>query len=317
MNIDFTGIRDILNYDKILISGHKNPDGDSVGSALALALILRKLGKSPDIYIKELPEHYKMLNGTEMYTSTVDNNYDLFIALDSGDKDRVEEVAKQFENAKMTYNIDHHISNTNFAMRNYVTEASSTGEIIFHVAKELGAKIDKDIASAIFLAIISDTGLYQYKNTTSETYAVVTELMKNDIDFDRLIRELFFERTYEQTKLLGRALENMELLFDKRVALSTITFKELKDINAKTNEINGIVNTIMQIKGLKIAIFMYEPAPNNVKVSFRSMEPYNVCEIAQKLDGGGHILAAGAITKGRMDEIKEMVLKLVSEAINK
>ncbi|HAN10396.1 MAG TPA: hypothetical protein DCP90_07265 [Clostridiales bacterium] len=316
MNIDFTGIKEILNYNKILISGHKNPDGDSVGACLALALILKKLGKTPDIYIKEIPEQYKILSGTEMYKNVVDEHYDLFIALDSGDEDRLEEVSKQFKSADMTCNIDHHISNTKYAMKNYAGEASSTGEIIFHVARELGVEIDKDIASAIFLAIISDTGLYQYNNTKSETYEVVAELMKKDIDSGKIIRELFFERTYEQTKLLGRALNNMELLFDKQVVYTTISFKELKELNAKTNETSGIINTIMQTRGAKIAVFMYEPAPNNIKVSFRSVEPYNVCELAQKLEGGGHVLAAGAMTKGKMEEIRPMILKLVAEMFN-
>ncbi|HCC07979.1 MAG TPA: hypothetical protein DEP72_07495 [Clostridiales bacterium] len=313
MDIDFTGIQEIKNYNKILISGHKNPDGDSIGSCVALALILKKLGKTPDIYIKELPAQYKMLVGTEMYKNVIDEHYDLFIALDSGGEEMLEEVGKQFKSATMTYNIDHHISNTKYAMKNYAGESSSTGEIIFHVAKELGVEIDRDIASGIFLAIISDTGLYQYNNTKSGTYEVVAELMKTDIDSGKIIRELFFERTYEQTKLLGRALNNMELLFDGQVAYTTISFKDLKDLNAKTNDTSGIINTIMQTRGVKISVFMYEPAPNNIKVSFRSVEPYNVCELAQQLEGGGHILASGAMTKGKMEEIRPMILKLVAE----
>lgn len=313
MNINLDGIRDILNYDKILIAGHKNPDADSIGSSLALALALRKAGKNPVIYIKELPEMYNIFDGIDMYTTQVEDKYDLFIALDSGDRDRLEEVEKQFANATMTYNIDHHITNINYAQKNYVANASSTGEIIYHVVKELCIEIDKDIASAIFMAITSDTGLYQYNNTTSDTYLVVSEIMKYGIDFGKIIKETFFERTYEQTKLLGCALNKLESLYEGKVVYTTISFKELKDMNAKTNETSGIVNLMMQTRGAKVAIFMYEPAPCNIKVSFRSVEPYNVSELAQSLDGGGHKLASGAMMKGKMEEIREIILKLVKE----
>lgn len=313
--MDLTNIEEMLKYKKVLITGHQNPDSDSICSCIALGLALRKCGKDVDLYIKMLSDIYKDFNGSEMFTKNVDKDYDLVIALDSGDIGRIEDVKYQFDNAKCTFNIDHHISNTYYADYNYVEEVSSTGEFIYNILNNLNIEIDKDIAKAIFVAIISDTGLFQYNNTKSNTHRVVADLIDIGINTGELIRKYFFEKSVEESILYGKALLNLEMLYDKKLALSTLSLEEIKKLKIEPKNTSTIINQMAQIRGTEMTIFMYEPIPNNVKISFRSKEKYDVCELAKMLGGGGHKLAAGAITKGTLKEMKQKVLKLIEKNV--
>lgn len=305
-------------YDKILVSGHKNPDGDCIGSTIAIGLYLEELGKNVSLYIKDMPPEYKILRGMHLFTSTPDESYDLVVLVDCADDTRFE-VKSQVANAKETINMDHHVNNPCFATYNYIDEgSSSTAEIIYDMFQVIGYDVNKAIAEAIYTGIISDTGLFQNRNTTSKTYEVVSRLMTKNIDFNRIIAKLFFNKTYTEMKLLGKAIDNSELHFDNKVIISTLTRDEISKLNAKPNETSNIIATLRQVDGVKISAFIYEPIPRNVKVSLRCDIPYSVFEIANALGGGGHVLASGVIIKNKpIEEVKQLVLNLAKEQIER
>lgn len=319
MNNSFNEIMSVLErYDNILVAGHRNPDGDCIGATLALGLYLNDMGKKVSLYIKDMPPEYKILKGMHLFTNTPNENYDLVVIVDCADDTRFE-IKTQVTNAKETISIDHHVSNPNFATYNYVDEtASSTCEIIFEMFEDANIDITKEIAEAIYTGIISDTGLYQNRNTTAKTYDVSSKLMLKGIEFNKIISKLFFNKTFTEMKLIGKALENSELYFENKVIISTLTREEILAQNAKPNETSNIVSMIRQVDGTKIAIFIYEPIPKNVKVSLRCDVPYNVFEIANALGGGGHVLASGVIIKNKpIEEVKRLVLELAKEQIDR
>lgn len=318
-NNDFKELYSVMNkYQNILIAGHRNPDGDSIGSCIALGTVLKKLGKNVTLYMKDLPNEFKILKGTYLFTNNIENAYDLVIVLDCADDYRVE-IKNQFKEAKETINIDHHKDNPMFATYNYVDEASSsTAEIMFEFFKENDLNLDKDIAEAIYVGIISDTGLFQNRNTTSKTMLYTSELMKYNINFNKIIGRLFFRKTYTELKLMGKAYDNAKLYHNDEIVISTLTKEEIAEQNAKSNETSGIISVLRQIEGVKLSCFIYEPIPKNVKVSFRCDIPYDVCEIAKQIGGGGHVLAAGAIVKNKtIEEVKETVLELMIEQLER
>ncbi len=317
MNNSFVEIKEqIEKANRVLIAGHKNPDGDCIGSTIAMGLKLMELGKEVTLYTKSIPEEYYILKGAEQYTSCIEEVYDTVIVLDCADMERLE-IKDQLYNAKTTISMDHHINNPNFADFNYVEETSSaTSEIVFLFLKEMYGEISSEIASALYAGIISDTGLFQNKNTTARTHRVVAELMDYKVDFTQIIDKLFHVKTFTETKLIGKAIKNAEIFFGGKVILSTLSLAEIVEESAKPNETSNIINVLREVQGTEMAIFIYEPLPNNVKISLRCNEPYNVYEIATQFGGGGHILAAGAIVKTSLQEAKEMMISLVEKQLN-
>ncbi|MCQ2911719.1 MAG: bifunctional oligoribonuclease/PAP phosphatase NrnA [Clostridia bacterium] len=319
INNDFKEIFSVINkYDNILIAGHKNPDGDCIGSCVSLGLLLTKMGKQVSIFIKDMPHEFKILKGTYLYTNKLEENYDLVVTLDCADDGRVE-IKEQFKNAKETINIDHHKDNPMFATYNYVDEnSSSVAEIMYDLYKANDVTLDKDIAEAIYVGIISDTALFQNLNTTEKTMNIAASLMKYNINFNKIIGNLFFSKTFTEMKLIGKAMDNAKVYHNGDIIVSTLTKEEIASLNAKSNETSSIISMIRQVEGTKIACFIYEPIPHNVKVSLRCDVPYDVCEIAQSIGGGGHILAAGAIVKNKpMEEVKKEVIDLMIEQIER
>ncbi|MCQ2979316.1 MAG: bifunctional oligoribonuclease/PAP phosphatase NrnA [Clostridia bacterium] len=319
INNDFKEIFSVINkYDNILIAGHKNPDGDCIGSCVALGLALSKMGKKVTMYMKDMPQEFEILKGIYLYTNKLEDNYDLVIVLDCADDGRYE-IKEQFKNAKETINIDHHKDNPMFATYNYCdTTSSSVSEIMYEVFKDNNVELDKDIAEALYVGIISDTGLFQNRNTTAKTMSYVADLLNYKVDFTKIIARLFYSKTYSEMKLMGKAFENAKLYHNGDIIISTLTKEEIKELNAKSNETSSIISMIRQVEGTKIACFIYEPIPHNVKVSFRCDVPYDVCEISQTIGGGGHVLAAGAIVKNKpIEEVRDIVLNAMIEQIER
>lgn len=319
MNNDFETILNVIkNYDSILIAGHKNPDGDCIGSCVALGLALNKLGKNPTLYMKDMPLEYEVLKGTYLYTNNIEDKYDLVIVIDCADDLRFE-IKEQFKNAKETINIDHHKGNPMFATYNYVDiEASSACEIMYDFLTAGKVELDKDIAESLYAGILSDTAQFQNRNTTTKTMIAISELMKYNIDFYKIISRLFNTKTFSELKLFGKAFSNAKLYHNGSIIISTLTKEEIHEANAKSNETSGIVSMLRQVDGTKIACFIYEPIPHNVKVSLRCDVPYDVNEVAQSVGGGGHVLASGAIVKNKpMEEVKEILLEAMINQIER
>lgn len=300
-------LSDILKDKKtVALGGHIRPDGDCIGSSMGLYIYLKEQYPclETDIYLEEVPKVYQMIEKTEEVKMHIpaDKQYDLFICLDCGDEQRLGFSFPLFEQAKHTLCIDHHKSNEAFADENYIVpEASSTSELIFRLLDK--DKISKPAAEALYMGIAHDTGVFQYSCTSPETMEAAAELMRKGIDGSDIIDRTYYEKTYVQTQILGRALLESILILDKQCIVSVVDKKELEFYGADSNDLEGIVSQLRQTKGTEVAMFMYELETQQFKVSLRSKGKVDVSVIAKYFGGGGHARAAGFSMHGSSHDV--------------
>ncbi|MDR7856225.1 bifunctional oligoribonuclease/PAP phosphatase NrnA [Tissierella sp.] len=311
-------IEKILNSKNIFIASHVQPDGDNIGSILALAIALRSINEK--VYIlktDDIPLDYLFLP----YVNTIEefndkDEVDLFIALDASDENRLGKNASLINKAKTTINIDHHISNNNFGDINIVDSiASATGELVYRIIKKMNILIDKDIATCLYTAISSDTGSFMYDNTTSETHVIISELIKVGIDKSSININLYQNRSIERTMLFIKAVETLKLYFDNKVAIVKVTQNMLKDAGTQMNDTEGIVSFMREIAPVEIAILLKEFNSEEIKISMRSKRFVDVAEICASFGGGGHIRAAGATINSSIDNAEELILNEIKKVI--
>ena len=240
---------------------------------------------------------------------------ELFIALDCGDEGRLGAAGEVFQKAAKKINLDHHESNTYFGELNYVAaDASSTSEIIFNLLKD---RIPMTAAEAagLYAGLIYDTGGFRHSSTSPETMKIAGELMAYGIPFTDIYNRFFDARSFSELKIMGRALDNAELLFGGDVVCSTITTAEIEALNGSNKELDAIINYLKGVLGAKVACFFYEKTETDVKGSFRGNDGYDVCALAQKFGGGGHVKAAGCTISAPIAEAKAMVLEEVEKML--
>lgn len=289
-----------LGAKKIGISGHIRPDGDCVGVCLSLQMYLRKLLPEAEVtvYLQKPSEEFTYLKGyDEIQTECpVQEPFDVYFALDcSGD--RLGGAETYFQNAKKKINIDHHISNSGCGDVNLVRpEVGSACEVLYHIMD--AELIDKDIAEALYTGIIHDTGVFQYSCTSPRTMEIGAKLIGYGFDFSKLIAETFYEKTYLQTQILGRALLESIQFMDGHCTVSCVDQRTMEFYGVTSSDLDGIVNQLLNIKGVDCAVFLYQIGALQYKVSMRSNEKVNVAKIAQLFGGGGHVRAAGCTMTG-------------------
>jgi phosphoesterase RecJ-like protein len=300
---------EISGAKKIAIAGHIRPDGDCIGSCTALYLYL-KLNKEElgidkvDVYLEPFGNEFRILAGADEIKHTYESEelYDIFISLDCGSLDRLGNALKFYNTAKKTINIDHHISNQSFGKVNHVVaDASSTCEVLFTLMDE--KLITKEIAEALYVGIIHDTGVFKHSNTSEKTMNIAGKLISKGIDFSELIDESFYSKTYIQNQILGRCLMESILVLHGRVVVGTINRKMLDFYEASSSDLDGIIDQLRVTKGTEVAIFIYETDLQEYKVSMRSNGEVNVSKIAVYFGGGGHIKAAGCTMKGSLHDV--------------
>lgn len=284
----------------IAIGGHVRPDGDCVCSVMALYRYLQK--KLPqaeiDIYLEEPPTPFHVLQGIEDIKSefNTDKSYDLFFALDCNDE-RLGDALPIFRRAKKRVNIDHHISNTGCGDINIVEpERSSTAELLYDLMEP--EFVDEEIAKAVYIGIAHDTGVFRYSNTSPHTMQIAADLLKFGFDFSALIEETYYEKTYFQTQIMGRAILGSVRFMDGRCIVSMVSRRMMEFYCVTPKDLDGIVNQLQGVKGVDCAIFMYETGTLEYKVSMRSNGLVDVSKVAVKFGGGGHVRAAGCTMNG-------------------
>lgn len=291
---------------KIAVCGHVRPDGDCVGACMALWMYLKKrLPKAQiDVYMEKPAPVYGCLKGTESVLPPAEEaeRFDTLFVLDCV-RDRMGEYEGLSGQADKIFNIDHHISNEHgCGTFNYVDEkASSTSELVYRLMdKEF---VDEEIAKAVYLGIIHDTGALRYSNTSPETLRTAAELIGYGFDFPKLIDETFYEKTYIQNQILGRALLESILFMDGRCIVSVIDKKTMDFYNVTPADLSGIVNQLNMTKGVDCAIFLYQTGLMEYKVSMRSNGKLDVAEVAVMFGGGGHVRAAGCTMNGTVHDV--------------
>ena len=306
-------IADVIDKNKtFLVLTHVFIDGDALGSQLAMAGLLRKKGK--DVYLigdRQGLDFYSFLPGSEQVKENLstDVEIDVAIVVDCGSKERLGEAKKYLKIAKTSINIDHHLKNTKFADVNWVrADASSAGEMVYQLFKELKEEPDKDDALCIYTAILTDTGSFRYASTTPRTHEIAAALLRKGIRPEYVSESLYNSHTYDDIALLREVLSGMTISPDGRIAWLRLSRKTLQKINYSQEMVDSFISYPRSIKTVHIAILFKEINNNKVKISFRSNYGVNVAKLAALWGGGGHHRASGCTITGSLAEIERGVI---------
>ena len=308
-------IKEILEKeDNFLVLSHSEPDGDAVGSLYAMGHILKALGKNFFLFNPSgIPDTFDWLvPPKEVKTDISDLTWDWAIFLDCSNIERVEgfNLDKKFK----IINIDHHIDNTLFGDINWVDASmSSVGEMVAQIAEKLNISIKGDLAEALFLSIVSDTGSFSYGNTTPSVLRLAAKILDNGLDLNKFTANLTRQWTINKAHLHGLALADSRLELNGRVGIIRATQDMLKASKATVEDCTGLVNYMRQIKGVLVALSLREEEKGLVKFSLRSWGEVDVQEIAADLGGGGHPNASGGKIFADIDKAEKIILKTIEK----
>ncbi len=311
-NYNLVHILDLIKDAKtVAVAGHINPDGDCVGSTLAVYNYLKNAGKHADVYLEPIGQEFYELPGAEFIKNEPEDKvYDVFFMLDLGDVERIGVASELFNKAKKTICIDHHITSKGVADENFIiTSLSSTCELIFEMLDfDL---IDKNVATCLYTGIIHDTGVFHHNCTSKRTMQVAGELMDKGVDFGHIIDHNFYSKSYKQNQVLGRCLMESMLLWEGVGVVSYLTRKEMDFYMIDDNDLGGIIDQLRLTEGVKVAIFVREKEPHSFKVSMRStVTDLDVSKVAAFFGGGGHKMAAGCtISSGTVHDVINNITK--------
>jgi phosphoesterase RecJ-like protein len=314
-------IKTFKERDDFLITAHINPEGDSIGSQLAIHYILKKLGKNAVIANHDdVPENLKFLPGAGSIMSEVPKGFlpATVIILDCPVKERTGNICKEINEEQFIVNIDHHVSNGLFGDINWVeSDASSVGEMIFHMIKKLGIGIEKNLAVVIYTAILTDTGMFNYDNTSPETHRVAGELISAGVRPKEIHREIFERKALSEIRLLGEALTTLQVEEGGKLAHMILTRKMYREEGVENISTDEFINFPRSIKGVEVAVFFKEDVNtrDKVNVNFRSSGKVNVNAVASRFGGGGHEQAAGCVLNCGLVEAQDKVLAEAKKAI--
>ena len=304
-------IEEIKNAEKIVVLTHDAPDGDAIGSTLAMKLAIESLGKSVDAIIPEYSSCFNFLPGmNEIKKESNVEKYDLAIALDCADNNILTGYDKYFEKAKTKIVIDHHGSNKMYGDINFVNPvAPACCEILVGMFDYFGIEISKEIGTCIIAGIITDTGGFNY-NVTPETFDFAGMLLRKGIKISEVYQKALRTKTRASFELNKIANDRLEFLEDGKVTFTYLTLEDEEKVNAKTGDHEGIVEVGRDIEGVEVSVFLHERLnkTKGFKISLRSKDYVNVSDICIMFGGGGHVKAAGAFSTGTIEQIKEKVL---------
>jgi phosphoesterase RecJ-like protein len=302
-----------------VIAGHVNPEGDAIGSAVAVALALRAMGKKAEVVNRDpLPRQLAFLcyEGIFSQRTAITEPVDAMVVVDCGDLKRTGFFEGGPLPIELLVNIDHHITNPKFGDVNWVVpEATATGEMIYDLLKEMQVPLTPEIATALYTALLSDTGAFRYANTNEKSLRIGAELIERGADPALIARGLFEIIRPEKLKLLGEVLARMELSDDKKVAWVEVTQAQLEKTNTIEADTEDFIDYPRLIRGVEAAVFFREVNSRQYKISLRSEGKVDVSVLAQQWGGGGHRNAAGCTIAGSGEEIKKRVLSSLQEAV--
>ena len=305
-------LEEINKAEKIVIITHENPDGDAIGSSLAMKLALKQLGKDADVIIPEFPKTFEFLPGIdEVKKESNIEEYDLAIALDCASIKLLNGFAKYFDSAKIKVAIDHHSSNTVFADYNYVDQdAPACAQLLLVVFSYFNINVTKDIGTCILAGIITDTGGFRYEGVTADTFRFVADLCEKGIKVSQVYSQVFASKTRAKFELHRIALNRLEFLEEGKVAFTYVTKTDEKQVEAKNGDYDGIVENGRDVEGVEVSVFLRE-TDKGIKVSLRSKNYVNASKVAMMFGGGGHIRAAGCTIQGTIEQAKNQIINRI------
>ncbi len=310
----------INKNDDFLLVGHSIPDGDCIGSLIGMYLGLVSQGKKVQMILEDpVPAIYDFLAGSRalLDPAQIKETYGTVIFLDCADEERSgKKVSGRLINGKYTINLDHHLSNTLFGDLNYIdAKSSSTAEIVYEVLQNLKVKIDKEMATALYVGIFQDTGGFQHNSTTGQTFRTAAALIDRGVDLDEIKLNLIESKSKEEIALLAMALQSISYSPNGKIAWMTLNYNDIKSIQALEVCPEGIINHSLTIQGVEMGLLFRELSPGLIKVGFRSKGKADVAEIAAQFGGGGHQRAAGAQQQGTMEEVERRLILAIESVV--
>ena len=312
----------LREHKRFAVLGHVRPDGDALGSQLALGLSLKQLGKDVSIWNEEgMLDKYSFLASAALLTKppTDPQDVDVAIALDTAIQNRLGTTLPAIRSANLWINIDHHPSNPGYGDLVCIDPiAPATSQILFELIKSEKLPFDAAIAENLFVAISTDTGSFQYPNTSARTFEIVAELVRAGVDIGRTSQLIYENYPRRRVELLRELLQTMRFDAEGRVASFSLSLATAKQLCVLPEDNEGLIDHLRAIQGVIVAIFFEELADGKVRVSMRSKnEKMNVCAICEQFGGGGHILAAGARVRGTLAEVEKKLLEAVRDVLSR
>ena len=309
---------EIRKRQRFVITSHVRPDGDAIGSALAMAFALRALGKEARVVFRDEPpgplQVFPGVDGIEV-TSRVDDPGDAVIVMESGDLARtgVEGLDRGF-----VINIDHHLGNSMYGALNWFdVSAAACGEMVFDLVRELGAPLTKEVATHIYIAILTDTGSFHYSSISPRTFDICRQCVEAGVDPPWVARSIFNSNNLGRLKLFGAVLSQMELDPTGRLATVYVDQKLATDCGGTYEDTEGLINLPLTVKEIQAVVFFKEHGPEDWRVSMRSKGDVDINAVAKQFGGGGHKNASGCSAQGPIDELKALFRAKITEQIDK
>ncbi len=307
---------------RILVTSHSDPDGDSIGSQLALGFFLESFKKQIKIINQgQVPEKYLFLDPekkikNDQYEDYQDFKPDLVFVLECSYLERIGWVKKLISPGTLMVNIDHHQDNQGFGTINILDKkASAVGEVVYELLKEAKFKISDQVANWLYAAILTDTGRFRFSSTTSKSLKICAELMEKGAEPKVLTDKIYYSLPLSDLKFLGYALSNMEVDEEGKISSITLDRETLEKYQIDLENTEGMVDYSLFLRGAKVGILFKEVDPNRIKVSLRSQDNLDISKIARVFGGGGHKNAAGCTIKGSLEEAKRKVLEEIKKWI--
>ncbi len=304
---------------RFLLLLHLLPDGDSIGSTLALMAGLEKMGKEVTVCSHDaIPACYRFLAGSARVVGweRVTGSYDAAVLLDCGDLSMAGGLERIAPFTQTVMNLDHHATNSGYGDVVYlVPEAAAAGELAHRILGGLGVPLDAGMATCLYTALVCDTGSFRYSNTNGKTHRLAADLVDVGVEVARVNEELFENRSKEALDLLGIGLGRLRVGAGGRLAWTTITEEDMAAAGAGLADSEGIINYPRSLRGVDLAMLFRENGNGGVKVSFRSREGVDVAELAKQFGGGGHAKAAGCVLNGSLSEVQEVILEAAARVV--
>lgn len=310
----------LREHQRFVILSHMRPDGDALGCELAMAICLRELGKEVTVWNEDgMLDKFRFLPKSELVQMppSAPRDFDVAIALDTATQQRVGSCLQAVGKVKLWINIDHHISNTGYGDLVHIDpSAPAAGQILYELFRSQNLPFTPEMADNLFVAISTDTGSFQYPNTSARSFEIGAELVKAGVNVGRLSQLVYESYPLRRIELLRAVLNSLKIGCDGKLASFSLSMATANQIGAKPEDNEGLIDYIRAIQGVVVAAFFEELPEGKIRMSLRSKDPkVDVCKVCTQFKGGGHTLAAGARTRGTLDEVEAKVLKAISDEI--
>ena len=299
---------------RVALFSHMNPDGDTVGAAIALKLMLQKLEIEADLYCDSaFDSKLSCFDEVKNYSNSVNGQYDLLVAIDCGDIFRLGQFSGFFASAAETMTIDHH-GGEYYSKYNCLCKYASTCQIVYELSKCLPIELDDKIATYLYMGLCTDTGNFAHNDVNSDSFYMAGDLLKINANSQKVYRVFFRDKTVGETKLRAKAVSKMRSYYDNKMFLIYITQEDLEEFGVDHSVTSGIVNEAIDIDTAKVGVCITEYIPNAYKVSMRGKD-FNVRAVCREFGGGGHVAASGCRIDGFLEDVIEKIVRVVGYSI--